>query len=86
VTFVSFVVSQGGAAFVKILSNFRFLSIFTQILDDATSTAWGSCDAGITAVQNQPMVCILPEFLRYELEQFLFDLVDVLTWRDTGSI
>jgi len=75
-----------GAAFVKILSNLRFLPVFTQILDDTTSTAWGSCDAGITAVQNQPMVCVLPELVRYKFKQFVFDLVDVLTWRDTGSI
>ena len=62
------------------------MPIFTQILDDTASTAWGSRDAGIAAVQDQPMVCILPEFLRYELEQFVFDLVDVLTRRDTGTI
>ena len=62
------------------------MPIFAQILNDTTSTAWGSRDAGITAVQDQPMVRILPEFLRYEPEQFVFDLVDVLTRRDTGSI
>ena len=56
---------------VTFASNVRFMSIFTQILDDTAATAWGSRNAGIAAVQNQPMVCILPELLRYELEQVL---------------
>ena len=68
------------------MSDFRLVPILTQILDDTTSTAWGSRDAGITAVQDQQMVRILPEFFRDEPEQLVFDLIDVLARRDTGSI
>ena len=41
-----------------------FLFVFTEIFDDAGATAWLACDAGIAAMQNQPVMTVDLKFRR----------------------
>ena len=57
-----------------------------QIFNQAGATARFAGDAGITAVQNKPVMHIQLEFCRDMLEQFLLHLVDILTGGKTGAV
>src|SRR3954471_11324383 len=51
---------------------------FAQVVDDALAALRRARDADVAAVQDQPVMRVLPEFLRHELQQLALDLVDVL--------
>jgi hypothetical protein len=63
-----------------------FLFVFTQVLDDTAATARFARNTGITAMQDQPVVGILFEFLRYQSLQTVFDFQYVLAGSYAGAV
>src|SRR5438105_579029 len=57
-----------------------------QIADQAARAAGLAREADVAAVQDQPVMRVLQEFGRRELEQFLFDLERILPRCDSRAI
>ena len=58
----------------------------TQLIDQAASAFRFARHAGITAVQDQPVVGVLFVLIRDELQQALLDFQDVFAGRQTGAV
>ena len=59
---------------VGVIEDYWNREIFAQVVDDACSAFWLARLTNITAMQDQPMVRIVLEFIRHDFEQFVFHL------------
>lgn len=54
--------------------------------DDATAAPRPARDAGVAAVQDEPVMGVLFEFIGHEFKQSFFYLIDVFAGRDRGAV
>src|SRR5687768_5252659 len=57
-----------------------------EVADHAFGAAGLSRDADVASVQDQPMVRVLQELRRRELQQLLLDRLDVPARREAGAV
>src|SRR5437899_12093506 len=68
------------------ISGLGLLPILAEVADQALRAARLARDAHIAAVQDQPVMRILLEFRRRELQQPVFHLARILAGRDAGAV
>ena len=68
------------------LSKLCFFFVVAQVFNNTATTAGLTRNAGVTAMQNQPVVSILKKWFRHMAKQFLLDLNDVFPFGDAGSV
>src|SRR5690349_9754334 len=66
--------------------NTRLLPEFAKVADQALWAAGLARDAHVAPVEDQPVVRVLQELRRRELEQLLLDLQRILARREVGAI
>src|ERR1700674_5978427 len=64
----------------------RLVTEFAEVDDDAFPTTGQPRLAEVTPVQNQPVMRVVPEFVRRELDQLALDFFRGLARRQTGAI
>jgi hypothetical protein len=64
----------------------RFLLEFAEVGDDAVPALGLARDAGVAAVQDQPVVRILAKFRRHELDELALDFVHILARCKAGAV
>src|SRR4051812_12434398 len=57
-----------------------------EVADDALRAAGLAREAHVAAVQDEPVVDVLQEFRRSELQELLLHFQDILSWRNPGAV
>ena len=62
------------------------MPILAQIENDAVAATWVAGHTNVTAMQDQPVMRVVFEFVGHELQQFLLHFDDVPAGCDAGAI